>query len=512
MRKQALAGVIAAIAVIGLAATGCTGTTNTNPGTETDPDKGTDALKIGNFLDVSNWDPSLADIGFDGPYLSAVYDPLLAIDADGQPVAALADKWEVAEDGLTITMDLRTDAKFSDGETFDAEAAVKGLEYLKAGATSQEAYLSVKDFAAVDEDTIEIHLTKRDDTILYLMSLGRSYMASPKAIEAGTLSKEPVGSGPYTLDTAKSVSGSHYYFTKVADHWAADVFEFSTVEVLPIGDATAMENAMQSGQVNVIYADEANIPEAEAQGWNIAGEVATGVGLQYTDRAGAKLKPLGDTRVRQALASAFDGGAILESIGSGAGVHTNQVFAAERPGWLADLNDLNQYDPEKAKELLAEAGYPDGFEVHMPMAPPFQPWQAITEQSLGAIGVKVIWDNMQMGDYMATSATYPISITVLALSSNPVATVERKVSVPQWYNPEPQVDQFPELQALVDEMYATQGDEQLAVIEELNTKLTEMAWFNVWYQANNTYFSTADITVTPILGAMFPTLRHITKS
>ncbi|MFT4230398.1 MAG: ABC transporter substrate-binding protein [Microbacterium sp.] len=508
MRKRALAGVLAAVAAVGLVVTGCTGSggnTSSTGGTATE------ALKIGNFLDVTNWDPSLADIGFDGPYLSAVYDPLLAMDKDGNPVPALATEFTVSDDGLTIDMTLRTDATFSDGEPFDADAAVKSLEYLQDGVTSSEAYTRVESFEKTGDDSIAIHLTQRDDTILYFMALGRSYMMSPKAIDAGTLSTTPVGSGPYTMDST-SVAGSRYLFTKVEDHWDSAAFPFETVEILPIGDGTAMQNAMDSGQVNVIYADAANIATATEKGWNVAQQIATAVGLQYTDRMGETFEPLGDQRVREALQRAFDGAAILDAMGSGAGVDTNQVFAADHDGYLSSLNDMYAYDVAEAKQLLADAGYADGFSINMPMAPPFQPWQAIAEQSLKDIGVTVTWDEMQMGDYMQKSSTYPISITLIALDSNPVATVERQAALPQWYNPNPQIDQVPELQELVDQMYATQGDEQLEVIEQLNTKLTELAWFNVWYQADNVFFSTADITVQPLVGTMFPTLRQITTS
>lgn len=505
--KKTLTG-IAALAAAALMLTACSGG---NPGDGGGDGAGTTDLKIGNLLDVQSWDPSLADIGFDGPYLSAVYDSLLALDADGQVIPSLATEWKVSDDFTTITMDLRDGVKFSDGADFDADAAVKSLEYLKKGATSQEAYLKVKSFEAVDDDTIAIHLKQRDDTILYFMGLGRSYMMSPKAIDAGTLADTPVGSGPYVRDEKTSVAGSEYHFTRTPDYWDAKDYDFETVSILPIGDQTALHNAMLSGQVNVIYADPANNDQAKQQGWNVTEQVASWVGFQVTDRVGKKLKPLGDVRVRQALLHAFDTKSILESVGAGSGTLTNQVFPADLPGYLPELNDMYGYDPAKAKELLAEAGYPDGFEISMPMAPLFQPWQAVVEQSLGDIGITVKWDDMQMGDYMTNAANYALSVTVTALDSNPIATVDRQVAKPQWYNPDPQVDQFPELQKQVDAVYAAEGDAQTEAVEELNRKLTDLAWFSVWYQSDNTFYSTADIRLQPTIGTMFPQLRNITK-
>lgn len=203
---------VATLAAAALALTACSGGGGNAAGGSDDAAGGVKPLSIGNFLDVTSWDPSLADVGFDGSYLSAIYDPL----------PALTTEWEISDDFKTITMDLRSDAKFSDGAAFDTDAAVKSLEYLQEGARSQEAYRNVESFEAVDEDTIAINLTQRDDTILYYMGIGRSYMMSPDAIDAGTLAETPVGSGPYTLSD-DSIPGAEYHFEKVSDHRASAI-------------------------------------------------------------------------------------------------------------------------------------------------------------------------------------------------------------------------------------------------------------------------------------------------
>lgn len=311
----------AALAAVALALTGCSGD-GAQGGAVTTPEE----LRIGNFADLTSWDPALADIGFNAPYLSAVYDPLVAIDGDGQPQPALATDWETSADHLTITMNLRDDAVFADGEPFDAAAAVANLEYLKGGAISRESYLNAESFTAVDDDTIEIHLSERDDRLLYFMGLGRSYMASPAAIEAGTLADAPVGSGPYTLSDA-TVPGAEYVFDKVDDHWAADEFPFAHVKVMPMQDPNARNNALEAGQIDVSYGDATTVQMAEQHDWNVASQVASWVGLRINDHTGSQLAPLGDERVRQALAYAFDGATMLATIGEGQGEDTNQLFA-----------------------------------------------------------------------------------------------------------------------------------------------------------------------------------------
>ncbi|GAA2463950.1 ABC transporter substrate-binding protein [Agromyces soli] len=506
--KKALPGVALAAAAA-FALTACTSGTDA----PSDGDGGTSVhpLSIGNFLDVTSWDPSLADIGFDGPYLSAVYDPLLTIDGDGQPQPGLATDWEVSDDFTTITMNLRTDTEFSNGEAFNAEAAVKSLDYLKAGVRSQEAYQKVESFEAVDEDTIAIHLTQRDDTILYFMGLGRSYMMAPSAIDDGSLATAPVGSGPYTLG-ASSVPGAEYHFDKVADHWAAEDFPFDPLTISPLSDATAMLNGMEGGQFNLIYGDKTAMDLAPDNDWNVASGLSMWVGLQFSDRLGATEmgKPLGDVRVRQALNYAFNGQELVDTIGQGVGVATNQVFPADTPGYVKSLNDMYPANIEKAKQLLAEAGYADGFDVTMPMAPPFQPWQAIIEQTFGELGIGVTFKETDFMQYMSVAPEYPMFVAVIAMDGNPVATVERQIAKPQWYNPNPGVEAFPEIQAQIDTVFSAEpGDEQIAAIEKLNELVTEQAFFSVWSQSTNTYISTSEFEVTPVIGMMFPTLRQI---
>lgn len=468
-----------------------------------------DDLRIGNLLDVTSWDPALADIGFDGPYLSAVYDPLVIIDETGKVLPALATDWQFSEDRLTLTMNLRQGVRFSDGTPFNADAAVANLEHLKAGARSSEAYHNVKSVRKVDDDTVEIALSARDDSMLYLMGLGRSYMISPDVIAKGTAAAAPVGSGPYTLE--KAVPGAEYDFTRVPGHWDAATYPYDKVAVFPILDPTARHNAMLSGQVNVSYGDPVNNQQAEAAGWNVSQSPAGWVGLMFLDHEGKRLPPLKDVRVRQALNHAFNGPAILKAVSHEAGKPANQVFAVGRPGHVAALDNRYPYDFEKAKALMADAGFADGFDVTMPMAPLFQPWQPVTEQTLGLLNIRVQWDNMQTPDYQVNAPKYPMFIAFIAMDGDPIANLARQVTMPQWYNLEPEYAKFPEIAALVEKAQTLTGDDQIKAVEALNTKLTEEAWWSVWYQAANVYHAQPGIRVTGVPGMMFPTLRFIKR-
>lgn len=497
---------VAGVAVAALALTSCASAGDAADGGQSSAPS---ELKIGNFLDLVTWDPSAADIGFNGPYLSAVYDPLIALDGEGQPVPALATGWEVSDDSLTITMDIRDDAVFSNGEKLDADAVVENLEFLQRGIVSQEAYLNVEGFEAVDADTVEIRMKQRDDRLLYFMGLGRSYMVAPSVIEAGTAAEAPVGSGPYTLSDS-TVPGAEYHFDRVADHWAADEFTFDSVTIVPLQDPAARLNAMEAGQVNVIFADASMLSTAESNGWSVARKIASWAGLRINDHTGSQVPALGDERVRQALNYAFDGASLLDSVAQGLGEPSRQVFAVGYPGYDPAIDERYEFDMAKAKQLLAEAGYADGFDIAMPMAPAFQPWQPIVEQTFDQLGIRLTWDEYQMADYQANAGTYPMFIVSLAVDSDPVATIARQLTVPQWYNPKPDISEFPELQAQVDTaLTAPRGDVQDAEIVKLNELITDAGWFVPWYQSDNVFLTDPGIELTPVTGMMFPTLRQI---
>lgn len=503
-RRTALAatGIVAALTL-----TACSGA-----GSSATSSNGTiDDIKVGTFLDVTSWDPGNADIGFDGPYLSAVYDSLVQLDAQSQVVPGLATSWTWSADHRTLTMHLRSGVKFTDGQSFDADAAVANLKHLMKGIRSGQAYLNVADVTKVNASTMELHLKQRDDSLLYFMGLGRSWMASPAAIASNSLAKGPDGSGPYTYDTADSRPQSKYVFKKKDGYWDAATYPFPTVELVPITDQTASFNAMLSGQLNVQFANSVNIPKAKQQGWNISSGVATWVGLQFADRAGKQSAALGDERVRQAISYAFDGAGILKAVGNGNGVATDQLWPVTSPVYDKTDSDKYQVDLAKAKQLLAAAGYPQGFSVNMPMSPIFQAWQPAANQTFAQLGIKVHWVNMQMPDYQKNAPSYPMFIAVVAMDSNDMATLTDQVTSKQWYNPNPSVDGHPDVKALIDQVDTAGPAQQTVLLQKLNAKLVDLAWWDVWYQANNTYFSVKGVKVTPITGMMFPTLRFIQR-
>ena len=503
---------LAVLASATLALTSCTSTDSTNTPRAGSAGTNIDGLRLGNFLDLTSWDPAQSDIGFESVYLSAVYDPLIALTPSGKPRPALATHWTLSRDHRRLALTLRRGVTFSDGSPFDAAAAAANLEHLRTGTASAPTYAAVDSITTKGTNTVVLHLTHPDNALLYFMGLGRSYMVSPNALNKPSLAQHPVGSGPYLLSD-RSRPGAEYDFSRRPHYWDSAAYPFKTVTIMPIVDFTARNNAMLSGQINAEYTDDTGYVEAKRQGWNIAQKASNWVGLQITDHEGIRVKALADTRVRRAINYAFDGPAILKSIGKNHGSPASQVFPVGSPAYIASLNTTYSYNVTKAKSLMAAAGYPNGFTVTMPMTPILQRYQAVTEQSLNAIGIRIKWINMSQADFQTKASNYPMFNAVLAMHNQPAATVQAQLTSPMWYNNSPTYTSHQDLKALVDRMNASNSENgSLSAARELNRELVKDAWFDVWYQSTNIYVSLPGIKITPVRGMMFPTLRYITKN
>ena len=193
-------------------------------------------------------------------------------------------------------------------------------------------------------------------------------MESPKQFGASDEQTKPVGSGPYVLDTAKTVVGSKYVYTKNADYWAPDSVYYDNLVITVLADKQTQVNAIKGGQVtglNVI--DQTTLKEIEGAGFGIFPHELDWTGLMLMDHAGSVNEAIGKVEVRQAINHAIDRDAMLQAVAQGHGTVTGQVFPETSPGYDAALDEAYPFDPEKAKELLADAGYPDGFELDMPL-------------------------------------------------------------------------------------------------------------------------------------------------
>ncbi|WP_162893274.1 ABC transporter substrate-binding protein [Microbacterium halotolerans] len=476
--------------VIGLAGALALAGCSADAGSETGG--GTSTLSIGSTVVPQSWDP--ADIGDANykPYAQAAYDTLVLREPDGEYVPMLAEAWSFSDDNRTLTLELRDDVTFSDGEEFDADAVVANFEHFAEGTGPLSTQLAGLESAeAVSEFTVEAEFAQPIPDLVYNLSDAAGRMASPASLGEDGLETVPVGTGPYVMDESNTVQGSTYALTAREDYWNSDLQEFETIEFQIFEDESALINALRSGQVdagNLTNPD--NVESAKAAGISVLKPDVhiSWFGLIVFDREGTMVPELADPRVREALAWAIDRETLAKvTLGIDDGTIDDQMFNEGSPAWGSELAEHYSYDPDRARELLDEAGV-DGFTIHMPVSSLFQQGLLTgVEEQLGAVGIEVVWDDVPGQSFIdeMLGGNYPVSLMVLGSVPTDWSVVTNYLAPDSAWNPLGTSD--PELQALIDAIPAQSDDERGASYQAINEFVIENNWFQPWFWAEENF-------------------------
>lgn len=494
--SRLLAAVAAGALAVSLAA--CTGGSGgsdaSDGGSETAP-----LLTLGVYTEPTSFDPSAAQEGNYIPFYQAVYDTLIKREADGSLSPMLATEWSYDDDRTELTLTLRDDVTFTDGAAFDADAAVANLEhFIEAQGPQANQAASISGVSASDETTLVISLSEPDPSLEYSLANALGFMASPEALGTEEIAAEPVGSGPYTLDTTTSLVGSEYSFVRNEDYWG-EALPYDQITFLLLTDETARVNALRSGQINGgAFTAPSTAGELEGAGFEVLSQPVDWAGFVYFDRTGAINPAFADSRVREAITVAIDKEGINESVGQGRGELTNQIFAtsdfAYDEAWDAD--DRFAYDPDRARELLAEAGYADSLEITLPISPVYEPalYTAI-EQNLTDVGITVNRQEYGPGQTVPALLSGQHELTYMTLAQfNDWTTIRQYVSADAPWNPLGSEDA--ELSGLIEELqFATTDEERTTSGQAINEWLIDNNWFGVFSRALATYATDGTVQV-----------------
>lgn len=471
-------------------------------------------LKLGILQEPASWDPAQAHVGHALQPYQAAYDSLLLREPDGTLEPMLATAWSYADDtNMAMTLDLRTDVTFSDGAPFDAAAVVANIEHFKADNGRQAAQAAaIESVTAVDEDTVELTLSRPDPALEYYLSQALGLMGSPQSLGTDEMDRVPVGTGPYTMVADQSVSGSQYVFAARDDYWNPDLQHWDQIDMRFLQDVTSRVNALASGEVDAALLDATTNQQAESAGKELLEYGTDWSGLLLMDRAGTVSEALADVRVRQAINYAFDREAMLQQIAGGFGEVTSQVFGTETTGYDPELDEYYTYDPDKARDLLADAGYGDGLTIEMPvLTPGFETIMTFVTQQLADVGITVQQTSVPAADYVPALAQGKFAAAPFNLFQGPswVAT-QQIISTDAVYNPFDTTS--PEVEALI-ERERLGGDDADAAAKELNRLVTEEAWFAPWYRPSQLYFYDASkVAVEPQIQMAVPSIYNYTPA
>lgn len=354
LRARKFAPLVAAAAALTLVLAGCAGAAS---GAGDKDDKPT-TLRWAFSLPTS-WDPVTSSTGNDINTLSLVYASLTQLDEKGNAGPGLAESWDYSDDGTEVTFHLRPDLTFTDDTPLDAEAVKASLERGKEQENSllKDQLATIESITTEGELDVTLHLAAVDYQVPNLLAGKTGAIVSPTAAEkdAAALPTAPVGAGPFTFESF--VPESNAVLVKNDGYWNADEIHIDRFELSVAPDPATIVAAIQSGSIDVASVPATQIPEAEAAGLTV--QQLDTLGVSQVD-VHTGIAPFDNPKVVEALKYAIDRQEIVDVLTAGTGTVTYQPFP---PGYVAyspDLDDRYAYDPEKAKALLAEAGYNEG--------------------------------------------------------------------------------------------------------------------------------------------------------
>ena len=361
-------------------------------------------LKAAFAADPAGFDPVRGPSGMSHVVIEQVYSTLMALDADAKPYPELAESFQMSDDGLQYTFKLRSGVKFHSGDELTAEDVKFSFDRLRAkdsGYSYTAQVETIDSVDVVDKLTVKFKLSKVTGPFLVYMAFPGSSIVPKKLVESGhDLNAKPIGSGPFKFVSYEPRSAIK--FERNENYFQEGKPFFDAMEYRIIPDITALTNAVASGEVNfsneIPAKDWASIKANPA----LATQTLEGSRYYWVIPNNTK-KPLDNPKVRQAIGLAVDRSAIV------AGAFFGQATAIRGgviPKWNWGYADINYFGEKsevaKAKALLAEAGFPNGFETSITMASSFPPMMAmapIIQANLAAIGIKAKIDSMEVPRY-----------------------------------------------------------------------------------------------------------------
>jgi len=357
-------------------------------------------LTIGLQLEPPHLDPTSAAAGaIDQVVYSNVFEGLTRFGPDGAVNPGLAESWEITEDGRVYTFKLHSGVKFHDGTALDASDVVFTLNRARAedSANAQKAlFEGIENVEALDDSTVKVTLKQPSGNFLFDMAWGDAVIVAPESI--AEIKTQPVGTGAFTFKEWKQ--GDSITLVRNPDYWGKPA-ALETATFKFISDPTAAFAAMMAGDIDAFYSYPApeNLAQFEADPrFKVLVGTTEGETILATNN---KAKPFDDKRVREAVAHAIDRQAIIDGAMFGYGTPIGSHFAPHNPDYI-DLTGNSAYDPAKAKALLAEAGYPNGFKTTLKLPPPSYARRGgeIVAAQLRAVGIDAEISNLEWAQWL----------------------------------------------------------------------------------------------------------------
>lgn len=452
--------------------------------------------------------PGLGTLGYE-----AVYDGLLRWDETSNTFPGWLATTAKLNDTLSqMDVTLHDNVKFTDGTTMDADGVTKVLTAVANGFPNSMTFVDLKgyygaEFVKTGDLSFTITTSKAPMDNPFLQVMANCPIPSAAAMDnSKALTTKPVGSGPYVIDPKGSAAGSQLNYKRNAGSWNRSAFPYDTITIRQFDDDVASFNALKSGQIDLTSVNIKDVPEARGSGFNTPLVPDWGYHLfRFGDLLGKINPAIGNVQVRQAICMAFDRKGINQTINLGLGGTSCQVFKKGQPEYIDGGDDRYAFNPTKAKQLLAAAGYPNGFELVIPTYSGYTAdVEAIAKQALTNIGITVKYDvKPDAGTWFADLHKYAVFMFSSDIYANTIVNhIQAAGQFVVW-----PLD--PKTQALIKSINSTTGDKQRVFGQQLGKLVLDQAWMTTitttpaaWAAAKN-----VDAVLSPLSGTVY--LRDI---
>ena len=353
-------------------------------------------LKVASTSVITSWDPALS-ASVEMRYLINIYEPLLYVNPPGSKELyrpGLAVDWDISDDGLTYTFYLRQGVKFHDGEPFNAEAVKASIEYIKSKGVHTN-WDAVEEIDVLDEYTVQLKLSYTVPLLRLAAAETGAWMISPKAIEKGTDWFEQgheAGTGPYMLESWRP--REEIVLTRFNNWWGESPENgFDKIFVRIVPESVVQRQMLEAGEVDLATVVPVESIPALQENPDITVIIKPGLYI-YSLYLNTQKPPLDNPLVRRAISYAIPYQDIID-IAAPYGLGTQARGPVPGGIWPSDpAVEQYKYNLDKAKELLAQAGFPNGLDRKLVLTwtaenPAEERFVPLVKESLAKIGIDV---------------------------------------------------------------------------------------------------------------------------
>lgn len=358
-------------------------------------------------------DPHVIQADRTGWVLGQICEGLLNYDQSLNPVPWLAKSWTISKDGMTYTFDLNQGVKFHNGREMTAEDVKFSLERIlnpKTGSRRRENLSIIESIKVSGKYQVEIALKSPFSPFLTYLVGVYAAIIPPESVEADGNLTQPIGTGPFTF--VEWVKNDRLVVKKFNNYWIKGLPYLDSIVFKPLPEDAVRLTALRTGQVDITHSlPEELLPKlSKEKDKNFMLSINPGVNWRMLIMNTRK-PPLNNVTLRQAIEAAIDREEVMEATTSGFGAVANQIWDKES-FWRMPGEVRKNADPDKAKALLKQAGYPQGIDLTLEVKSEFLSYAEVVQDQLKRVGIRCKLEPMDWAALQPRMKKYEYNLAI----------------------------------------------------------------------------------------------------